>query len=99
MNDEDAYEKCSLDKVNDPKLMMTHLSSYVKYAREYYEGYLTEDELQEKQYEGRFWDLVGFFLYILFDNDTVVVIEPDNKDVYIYGRYCLPQSLVGCYYE
>lgn len=81
------------------KIIDTHNSLDVIYALDNYEDYLTEEELQEIQYEGRYWDLLGGYLYILVDNDTLVVIEPDNKDVHIFGRDYLPQSLVGCYYE
>ena len=89
----------SLDEVKDCKLLMTHLPLDIRLTRIVFEGYLTEEELQEKQYEGRFWDLCGGYLYILVDDDTVVVIEPDNnKDVHIYGRDHLPQSLVGRHY-
>ena len=89
----------SLDEVKDCNLLMTHLPLDIRLTRKVFEGYLTEDELQEKQYCGRFWDLCGGYLYILVDDDTVVVIEPDNnKDVHIYGRDHLPQSLKGRHY-
>lgn len=87
----------SLDEVNDNDLLMTHLSLDIKVAKEHYKGYLTEEELQEKQYEGRFWCIVGLYLYILVDNDTLVVVD-DKGDEKIFGRDCLPESLKGRYY-
>ena len=98
--DGDTYKKFleSLHQAYDHKLMMNHLQLDISLTRRDFEGYLTEEELQEKQYEGRFWDLLGGYLYILVDDETLVVIEPDNKDVHIFGRDHLPESLKGRHY-
>ena len=87
----------SLDEVKYKKLFMTHLPSKINIARKYYDGYLTEEELQENQYEGRFWDINLGSLYILADNDTLVIVDI-NGVVGIYGRDCLPESLKGRHY-
>lgn len=96
----DIYEKFleSLHQAYNHKLMMSHLQLDISLTRRDFEGYLTEEELQEKQYEGRFWDLYGGYLYILVDDETLVVIEPNNKDVHIFGRDHLPESLKGRHY-
>lgn len=99
MNDGDVYEKFldSLHKVKDNKLLMYHKPSKINLAKKYFDGYLTEEELQEKQYEGRFWDIYLGALYILFDNDTLVIVDA-NGVVGTYGRDCLPESLKGRHY-
>lgn len=94
-----TYEKFldSLDKVKCKKLLMTHTAIYINTARKYFDGYLTEEELQEKQYYGRFWDICLCSLYILVDDDTLVIVAL-NGAVGIYGRDCLPESLKGRHY-
>lgn len=96
----EAYEKFldSLDEVNCKKLLITHSPFDVDYARTYYDGYLTNEELQTKQYEGRFWDINLGALYILVDNDTLVIVNA-NGFIGTYGRDCLPESLRDKYYE
>ena len=99
MNDRDAYEKFldSLDEVKCKKLLMTHLPSKIYIAKKLFDGYLTEEELQERQYEGRFWDIYLGALYILADDDTLVIVDASGV-VGIYGRDCLPESLIGRHY-
>lgn len=94
-----TYEKFmdSLDKVNNKKLLMTHTSSKIHLAKRLFDDYLTEEEIQEKQYKGRFWDIDLGILFILVDDDTLAVIYIDG-DVKIYGRDCLPESLKGRHY-
>lgn len=94
-----TYEKFldSLDKVKCKKLLMTHHLFDVDYARTYYDGYLTNEELQEKQYYGRFWAINLGALYILVDNDTLVIVNA-NGFIGTYGRDCLPESLKGRHY-
>ena len=95
-----TYEKFmdSLDEVKCKKLLMTHTTIDINIARKYFDGYLTEEELQETQYSGRFWDIIRFHLYILVDNDTLVVVD-NEKDVVILGREHLPLILRDKYYE
>lgn len=95
----DTYEKFldSLDKVKDKNMLMYHSPFDVEYARTYYNGYLTNEELQERQYEGRFWDVYLGAFYILVDNDTLVIVDANGVEG-IYGRDCLPESLKGRHY-
>ena len=99
MNDRDTYEKFldSLHKVKYNKLLMFHLPSKINEAKKYFDSYLTEEELQERQYYGRFWDINLGALYILVDNDTLVIVDI-NGVVGTYGRDCLPESLKGRHY-
>lgn len=94
-----TYEKFldSLDEVNSKKLLMKHTTTDINLARKYFDGYLTDEELQEKQYEGRFWDMNLGSIYILVDNDTLVIVDV-NGVVGTYGRDCLPESLKGRHY-
>ena len=80
------------------KFIDIHNSLDVIYALDNYEDYLTNEELQEIQEEGRYWDIIGFHLYILVDNDTLVVVD-NEKDVVILGREHLPLILRDKYYE
>ena len=80
-----TYEKFldSLDEVKCKKLLMTHLPSKINIAKKFFDGYLTEEELQERQYAGRFWDIDIGLLFILADDDTLLVIYIDG-DVSVY---------------
>ena len=80
------------------KSRMNHYKFDVDYARKYYKDYLTNEELQEIQEEGRYWDLIGFHLYILVDNDTLVIVD-NKKNKVILGREHLPLSLRWKSYE
>lgn len=65
--------------------IMYHEPSKVKLASERFEGYLTNEELTERQTSGRFWDIevaANFaLLYIIIDDDTFVrVTDADNND-------------------
>ena len=94
-----TYEKVmdSLDEVKYEKLLMTHLPSKINIAKKLFDGYLTDEELQERQYFGRFWDIYLGSIYILVDNDTLVIVNTYGV-VGIYGRDCLPESLKGRHY-
>ena len=87
----------SLDEVKCKKLLMTHTTTDINLARKYFDGYLTDVELQERQYEGRFWDISLGAVYILVDNDTLVIVDVSGV-VGIYGRDYLPISLKGRHY-
>ena len=99
MNDKDTYEKFldSLHHVKYKKLLMTHLTSKIHIAKRFFDGYLTEEELQERQYYGRFWDIIGYHLFILVDDDTLVILDV-NGVVGTYGRDYLPENLKGRHY-
>ena len=95
-----TYEKFldSLDEVNCKNVLMTHPPSRINIAKKLFDGYLTNEELEEIQYEGRFWNIIGYHLYILVDNDTLVVVD-NEKDIAILGREHIPLSLRDKYYE
>lgn len=93
----------SLSEVRDKSMLMGHLPSTVNIASKIFGDYLTKEELQERQYEGRFWDMTyDDILYILVDNNTVVIVKNTNKrDTLIIERdSCdtLPDNLRGRYY-
>lgn len=89
----------SLDKVNEKKMLMEHPRKAIADASKLFDGYLTDEELQEKQYSGRFWDTFLGYLYILVDNDTLVIIEAaDPKNYEIAGRDRLPIHMRGIHY-
>jgi hypothetical protein len=105
----------SLIDNKDKRLLMTHKPYEVRYVDKYFPGYLTEEELQERQFTGRFWALSGgnddtpfAMLFIIADNETVLYVERDRngKDVsglYVFNRSevlsDLPDCLRGCYYN
>lgn len=106
-----TYKNCfyndfinSLSEVKDKSMLMNHLPSTINIASKIFGGYLTEEELQEKQFEGRFWDIASDnTLYILVDNDTVAIIvnNTNKKDIQIMKRdncYSMPDTLRGRYY-
>lgn len=66
------------------ELMMFHKPSTIKQAILYFDGYLTESEKCERQYYGRFWDIVQtidyIYLYILLDDETAVCVSFSQKD-------------------
>lgn len=88
-----------------------HSPSSITMAKLFFNGYLTEEELCERQDEGRYWDIVqvndGIYkLYIILDNETVLCVERalnrkhferifDIADAQIN----LPESLRGRYYN
>ena len=93
------------------ELKMFHNPSSVRLASLHFGGYLAKEELQERQYEGRFWDLlmVGdhYRLIIILDNKTVLFIDKDIargntiKEAIEYrgnALSVLPSSLVGRFY-
>lgn len=66
-------------------IIMTHKPSDVKYASMFFKGYLTEEELDERQYSGRPWDIVytsSFTsLYIIVDDETAIWVAYTNGHV------------------
>lgn len=87
----------SPSEVKDNNMLMNHLPSDVNIASKLFPGYLTDEELQEKQYKGRFWDVIDSTLYILVDDETLLVV--DNKGhIEISGRDNLPYSLQWRHY-
>lgn len=88
----------SLDEVKEKKMLMEHPRKAIADASKLFGDYLTEEELQEEQYEGRFWDIYLGALYILVDDDTLVIVDA-NGVVGIYGREHIPLSLRDKYYE
>lgn len=75
----DEFIKTLEDNKNRERPIMTHLPSNIRKARMIYDGYLAEEELQERQFSGRFWDICQdldnenlYTLYVVLDNDTVL---------------------------
>lgn len=64
--------------------IMCHKPSTVKLASKCFAGYLTDEELQERQFNGRPWDIetaANFaVLYIIIDDEYLVRV--DNADGY-----------------
>lgn len=96
----------TLDEVKEKSVFMNHLPKDIMEASKVFPGYLTDEELQEKQYKGRFWDISKvyisssfmYYLYILVDNETLVMVDNQGK-IKISGRDYLPYSLQGRYYD
>lgn len=93
--------------------IMVHLPSSIQLAKKYYDGYLTEEELSERQLSGRYWDIVedktsadGYDLFITLDNETILYVtkSPITRHYIesVYNRenslIILPKSLRGRYY-
>lgn len=98
----DIYEGFmkSLDEVKEKNLLMNHLPSDVNIAPKLFPGYLSDEELQERQHKGRFWDVVDSKLFILVDNETVVIVNTEGKTYIVErGTYELPYSLQGRHYD
>lgn len=89
--------------------IMTHQLSDIAIADLFFEGYLSDEELRERQCEGRYWDIFhindSFYkLYILLDNETALCVVRSHK-----GPHCehiwnradnrLPDSLRERYYD
>lgn len=110
MNEFDEFVQSLIDN-KDKKLLMTHLPLAVRYCRKYFDGYLTSDELSERQFTGRFWDIIsdGYApttLYVILDNDTVLAVYKDIHGKYVEGigargimNIVLPETLRGRYYN
>ena len=103
---EDFIESLQIDK----PLLMTHTQTSLRLASKLYEGYLTDDELQEKQLTGRFWDIMNEPdatppLFVILDNDTVLCVHKDgngkNVDAICHKEdieYYFPEKLKGLHY-
>lgn len=85
------------------KPIMTHNPSEIGLAKAFYKDYLTEDELCERQYIGRFWSIEnqGYLLYIIVDNETVITVSEPSGAFSIVHRNSidLPDKLRGYYYD
>jgi len=105
----DDFIKTLEDNNNKERPIMTHLPSNIRKARMIFEGYLAEEELQERQFSGRFWEICQdlenpslYRLFIILDNDTVLwaeAIASLTKEVYIvkeaiYKRDDIKQELL-----
>ena len=101
----------SFDKIKDKSMLMFHSPLEINQASKLFRNYLTDEELQEKQYKGRFWTIdklsyinqlstsnyFTYYLYILVDNETLVIVDTKGETK-ISGREYLPTSLQGRYY-
>jgi len=97
----------SLGEAIDKTALMNHLPKDIEEVSRVFPGYLTDEELQETQYKGRFWDICKmshlsgsfmYYLYILVDNETLVIVDNEGM-TQILGRNYLPYSLQGIYYD
>lgn len=94
------------------KPIMTHLPSSIKLACKFYPGYLSDEELQERQYSGRYWDIRsrdidgGHILFIVLDNQDILCVTKEEYEESVeavldrgYAINFLPDSLRGMYYN
>lgn len=92
------------------KPIMCHKPSDIIFAENFFEGYITKDELSERQYVGRFWTVCvsrceDDFIYIILDNETVLEVSynhitGDYKEILLSRvGLLLPDELQGCYYN
>lgn len=106
MNEFDEF----LESVKEtPHILIHHSHSDVTFAKEVFEKYLTDYELQEEQIEGRYWGFGKDAFYILLDNELALRLQiffrVDNsliiKEEVVYRRDYkdyFPDYLRGCYY-
>lgn len=88
-------------------VLMYHTHSDVTSAKEVFEKYLTDYELQEEQLEGRYWSFGNDAFYILLDNELALRLQiiydnPFIKEEVVYRKDYkdnFPDSLRGCYYN
>ena len=93
-----------------PQVLMYHSHSDVTSAKEVFEKYLTDYELQEEQIEGRYWGFGKDAFYIFLDNELALRLQihyfaeqpgPYIKEEVVYRedyKYNFPDNLRGCYY-
>lgn len=114
MGDNKLYEELYDDFLNSLeerryKPIMCHKPSDVGLAKRFFKSYLTEEELCERQYTGRFWaihnSLTGIYaLYIIIDNEVYIKVDYDGEylvticDKHILKTF-LPEELRGRYYD
>lgn len=94
------------------ELMMYHKPSTIRLAKDNFCSYLAKEELQERQYIGRFWDIIqtpySYILFVLLDDNNVLRISRGQESggafsteevgdrVEAFGF--LPSSLIGKFY-
>lgn len=88
-----------------------HSPLSVTMAKLFFIGYLTEEELCERQDEGRYWEIVQvndnlYKLYIILDNETALCVERARNGKHYEcifdiadAQISLPESLRGRYYN
>lgn len=101
----------SLIDNKDKRLLMTHKPYEVRYVDKYFQGYLTEEELQERQFTGRYWAIktledLPTALFVIIDNELVLIVNKDRSGKMVEGVYSrasvkpvLPDCLRGYYYN
>lgn len=110
MGDETLFADFLESTKDKPKVLMYHSHSDVTSAKEVFEKYLTDYELQEEQIEGRYWGFGNDAFYILLDNKLALRLQiyfsepsPYIKEEVVYRedyyKCNLPDSLRGCYYD
>ena len=100
----------SLEEKTDCSIKF-HSPSSITMAKLLFIGYLTEEELRERQDEGRYWEIVQvnddlYKLYIILDNETVLCVERARNGKHYEcifdiadAQINLPESLRGRYYN
>ena len=88
------------------KPIMCHKPFDIRWAKILFDGYLTKEELCERQYTGRFWVICTAlngtkFLYILLDNETCIEVSSRTYDVLTFDKRTstLPDGLQGYHYD
>lgn len=101
----------SLMESKEKRPIMTHLPSSIKLACKFFPGYLSDEELQERQYSGRYWDIRrdidgGHILFIVLDNQDILCVTKEEHEECVeavldrgYAINFLPDSLRGMYYN
>lgn len=99
-----------LDSMKEkPHVLMHHTRSDVTSAKDVFEKYLTDYELQEEQLEGRYWDFGKDAFYVLLDNELALRLRciilagnPHIEEEVVYRadyKDKFPDSLRGRYYN
>ena len=102
MGNETLFEDFLFSVKDKPRVLMFHTPVEVEAAKEDFEKYLTDYELQEKQLEGRYWAYGKDAFYILLDNELALRITYTLKDEVVYRddyKTEFPDALRGCYYN
>ena len=112
MSDDTLFEDFLYSTKERSRVLMHHSHSDVTAAKEAFEKYLTDYELQEEQVEGRYWGFGKDAFYILIDNELalrlqVYIPESDysashiKEDVVCRADYKsnFPDELRGRYYD
>ena len=106
MGNETLFEDFLESTKDNSRVLMFHPPVEVEAAKEDFEKYLTDYELQEKQLEGRYWAYGKDAFYILLDNELALRITYPKSGIKKYEvvyrddyKTEFPDALRGCYYN